>query len=141
MITRVSSGRCGAVSIDLDELITEHYGIRRAEVAPELESLPSIRPQAAAPSSTPSPTTLQRFSRDAQTRLVGAGCGRSPAAGRRSAALLRWIRGITQASTARPIKSGVARYSWQPAFGSLIFGQWVSYNCAWVMDFVYGPRP
>jgi hypothetical protein len=82
VITRVSSGRCGAVSIDLDELITEHYGITRAEVAPELESLPSIRPQAAAPSSTPSPTTLQRFSRDApQTRLVGAGCGRShPAA-------------------------------------------------------------
>ena len=32
-ITRVSSGRCGAVSIDLDELITEHYGITRAEVA------------------------------------------------------------------------------------------------------------
>jgi hypothetical protein len=44
-ITRVSSGRCGAVSIDLDELITEHYGITRAEVAPELESLPSIRPR------------------------------------------------------------------------------------------------
>ena len=62
-ITRVSSGRCGAVSIDLDELITNHYGITHAEVAPELESLPSIRPQAAAPSSTPSPTTLQRFSR------------------------------------------------------------------------------
>ena len=81
VITRVS-GRCGAVSIDLDELITEHYRITRAELAPELESLPSIRPQAAAPSSTPSPTTLQRFSRDApQTRLVGAGCGRShPAA-------------------------------------------------------------
>jgi hypothetical protein len=78
VITRVRSGRCGAVSIDLDELITEHYGITRAEVAPELESLPSIRPQAAAPSSTPSPRTLQRFSRDApQTRLVGAGCGRS----------------------------------------------------------------
>jgi len=81
VITRVS-GRCGAVSIDLDELITEHYRITRAELAPELESLPSIRPQAAAPSSTPSPTTLQRFSRDApQTRRVGAGCGRShPAA-------------------------------------------------------------
>ena len=78
VITRVS-GRCGAVSIDLDELITEHYRITRAELAPELESLPSIRPQAAAPSSTPSPTTLQRFSRDApQTPLVGAGCGRSP---------------------------------------------------------------
>ena len=26
VITRVSSGRCGAVSIDLDELITEHWG-------------------------------------------------------------------------------------------------------------------
>jgi hypothetical protein len=62
-ITRVSSRRCGAVSIDLDELITEHYGITRAEVAPELESLPSIRPQPAAPCSTPSPTMLQRFSR------------------------------------------------------------------------------
>jgi hypothetical protein len=32
-ITRVSSGRCGAVSIDLDELITNHYGITHAEVA------------------------------------------------------------------------------------------------------------
>ena len=33
-ITRVSSGRCGAVSIDLDELITKHYEITRAEVTP-----------------------------------------------------------------------------------------------------------
>jgi hypothetical protein len=34
--------------IDLDEMITEHYGITRTELARALESLPSIRPHAAA---------------------------------------------------------------------------------------------
>ena len=38
--------------IDLDVLITEHYGITRAELARALESLPSIRPHAAALSET-----------------------------------------------------------------------------------------
>lgn len=34
--------------LDLDEMITEHYGITRAELARALESLPAIRPHAAA---------------------------------------------------------------------------------------------
>jgi hypothetical protein len=36
------------VRIDLDEMITEHYGVTRMELARALESLPSIRPHAAA---------------------------------------------------------------------------------------------
>jgi hypothetical protein len=36
------------VSIDLDVMITEHYGLTRAALARALESLPSIRPDAAA---------------------------------------------------------------------------------------------
>ena len=36
------------VTIDLGEMITEHYGITRKELARALESLPSIRPHAAA---------------------------------------------------------------------------------------------
>ena len=36
------------VPIDLDEMIIEHYGITRTELARALESLPAIRPHAAA---------------------------------------------------------------------------------------------
>jgi hypothetical protein len=36
------------VPIDLDEMITEHYGVTRMELARALESLPAIRPHAAA---------------------------------------------------------------------------------------------
>jgi hypothetical protein len=36
------------VPIDLNEMITEHYGVTRAELARALDSLPSIRPHAAA---------------------------------------------------------------------------------------------
>jgi len=78
-ITRVSSGSTAQSLSISTSWSPSTTGSRAQRWPPSWKVCRRSDPGAAAPSSTPSPTTLQRFSRDApQTPLVGAGCGRSP---------------------------------------------------------------